>query len=185
MNDDIQYFIDTFPLDRFPGVNTIGIGWKEKSGDIIYRESIIFGVGEKKPISDIPEAEILPEIIEIDDTRIETDVVEDNISWKFEECPHIGSELKDDHKMKTRPLKGGVSLGNMNHKTKVGTLGAIVVDSLDDQVVGLSNNHVLVPNIYTTAFRQEISYNYKNEDIIQPAIESESLLGASTYNPVT
>ena len=185
MSEDIQSFIDTFPVDRFPGVKTIGLGWKETGGNVIHRESIIFGVEEKKPSSSLPESEVLPDIIVIDDKQIETDVVEDNIDWTFEECPHVSADLKDDHKMKTRPLKGGISLGNINHPTKVGTLGAIVVDSVDGQVVGLSNNHVLVPNIFTTASRQEVNYNYKDEDILQPAIESSSLLPASSYDPDT
>jgi hypothetical protein len=174
----IQDYIENFPIADYDGLNGIGFGEKSTSGKNVRAPSLIFSVKQKKDLADLPKDQLLPGEVVIGGESIPTDVIEEDIEWEFEGYCHTNESVipVSEHKIKTRPLMGGISIGNRDHgirsgQRKMGTLGAIVVDNEDGQLVGLSNNHVLCPEVYTTANEQITSYNYKDERIIQPAHE--------------
>lgn len=172
-NQNIAHAIKQFPLDKFPGVKSIVVTDKIKDNKTTQQTAIVFGVYKKLPIDQIPKDQLLPSTVQVDDEQIVTDVVEDVVDWQFETfCPAVTDSDRDSHRMYTRPIKGGLSIGigDNEHKRKVGTLGLIVRDLTDGQLVGLTCNHVLSPNIYTTANRQiDTTYNYKDVQVLQPA----------------
>lgn len=183
-NGEALKIITSFPTDHYAGVTTVSLGRKITGGEVLSSPSIIFGVEKKLPLKDIPRDQLLPASIVTQDasgqtTEHLTDVVEDNISWEFEGyCYKSGTANNPvpSHKMRHRPITGGISIGNYTYDTqsgkkKVGTLGAIVIDAIDGQIVGLTNNHVITPNVYRVASNQTSSYNYDNNNITQPAQE--------------
>jgi len=179
--NSVQEYIENFPVAEYDGLASIGYGEKYKSGSSTKVPAVIFCVSQKKGLKDIPTGQLLPSTINAGGVKVLTDVIEENISWEFEGYCHADQSTTpvSDHKMKTRPLMGGISIGNYDHQIRsnvklVGTLGAIVVDATDQQLVGLSNNHVLTPEVFSTANEQSTSYNYKDERIIQPAGETGS-----------
>ena len=178
MNNEIKQFIEDYPIDNISGLNTISFGRKETNGKETSEIVVVFGVEQKKPLKDLAPDQIIPGEIVIDGEEIKTDIVEDISEWEYEaDCyTQSGHWPIDTHRSKHLPLKGGVSIGSYTydakHKSrKVGTLGAIVVDNTDSQLVGLSNNHVLTPQKFTTADKQKDSYNFKDDEIMQPAAE--------------
>lgn len=176
--------IESFPVEKYSGLSTISRGNKTINDSETTQPAIIFGVKEKKPIKDLPTDQILPSIITVSgpDNRsvdIPTDVIEDDIEWEFEGYCYTSKSSANpvaSHKMKHRPVVSGVSIGNITfdqaaNRKKVGTLGAFVVDQLDGQIVGITNNHVVTPDVYRLASEQSKNSNYDNNDIIQPAQE--------------
>lgn len=165
--------VDNFPFDQYPGLNTIGVGDKHVNDQPTGEKCIVFGVQHKNKLSDIPAEQVLPAMIEHDGEMIRTDVVIDDQEMQFESefCPHVTPQDKDQHRMKQRPLIGGVSVGNGDQewRFRVGTLGMMVVDEFDGEIVGLSNNHVLTPNIFNLAVNQPEMYNYKDVNVYQPS----------------
>ena len=172
-NERIKHAIEQFPLDKFPGVKSIVVGDKITNNKNINKQAVVFGVHAKIPVGDLPEGQLLPDMIQVDDEQIVTDVVQDDTDWQFEAyCPAVTDSDRDEHRMYTRPLKGGVSIGidTEQHKQRVGTLGVIVRDLTDNQLVGLTCSHVVAPDIFTTANRQiNTIYNYKDVQVLQPA----------------
>ena len=172
-NTQANEIIDNFPLDRYTGLNTIGVSDKLVNGQPTGEKCIVFGVSHKMNADQITPDQMLPSMIEHDGEMIRTDVTQDDGELQFEAefCPHVTNQQIDQHKMKVRPLQGGVSVGNgeQQHRFKVGTLGMLVRDELDGEIVGLSNNHVLTPDIFSVAGEQQDMYNFKNVAVYQPA----------------
>ena len=171
-NQQIQAVIESFPRQQFPGLETLGVGNKTTAGVTSSETTVVFGVKQKKSKNDLPEEQILPNTIQTEHGSIQTDVVEDTLEWEFElDCPDMTSEQIDEHRMKHRPIIGGVSVGtgSENNKFRVGTLGVLVIDQTDGQVVGLTNNHVLTPDVFSLAADQRQSIGYKDVDIYQPS----------------
>ena len=100
-----------------------GVGYKISKGQRTGQMSIICSVEEKKPISALSSADLVPK--EID--SMPTDVV------------HIGKVRALAHTGRFRPAPGGVSIGHVD--ITAGTLGCLV--RKNGQTFILSNNHVL------------------------------------------
>jgi surface protein len=168
-------------------VAVVSYGFKIKNNLKTQEKCIIFGVEKKKKLEEIPLEEILPETIFIDGQKIKTDVVEfpefkTNICYDY--TPIVGypigigqpSEEIIPHRLKQRPLKGGVSTTNatkniIDDVLSAGTLGAIVVDAIDNKLVAISNNHVLTSNPFLASEREESTpiANVHQHKVIQPA----------------
>lgn len=177
--EHLQQIIDTFPVEQYPGLQTIGVSRKQTAGEVTDRISIVFGVTEKKPTDQIPVEQLLPVMIEHQGHMVETDVTQDDMTWEFENtCPHTTQSQKNMHRVSTRPLVGGVSMSNgeHDHRYKVGTLGMLVVDQLDGQIVGLTNNHVLTPDVFASATGQTTAdqYNFQDVSVFQPGLGETS-----------
>lgn len=130
-------------------------------------KSIVFTVPKKKPLNEIPFEERLPEFVEINRTIYRTDVLEiekvvpmvnypvcDNytINLNCYTWSPLGS-VNPSNRNTIRPLVGGISLTAQRLLGSVGTLGLIVVDSLSQKLVGLTNNHVVVQDASYTSDR--------------------------------
>ena len=107
-----------------PGVHATGIGFKEIAGELTDTMAIRIYVTKKKPLSEVPAGERIPEQI----GGFPTDVIE---------RPEM-TALTDENKY--RPIVGGCNIVVGFYS---GTCGCIVKDTTDNSVCGLSNQHVL------------------------------------------
>jgi hypothetical protein len=151
-------------LSRIPGVHTTGVGYKRRGGELTGELSVIAYVDHKLPPEEVdPEWLIPPEIRfewDGDDTVVPTDVVE---RPRAVEYPHLADGSLAGY---VRPVPGGRSIqGSLGG----GTLGGWVWDDFNDQIVLLSNRHVLGTtvgaNVYqpwgTTAAANQIADNVR------------------------
>jgi hypothetical protein len=156
-------------------VVAVGYGRKMIDGKITSELSIIFGVTEKKPLSEIPENELLPSIIPIDGENVKTDVV----LW---ETPKFLTECSTDfydwqttpppNRGLVRPIVGGVSITNYTKLSNfAGTVGFVAVDNETNSLVGVTNAHVLIDDMFLASERTNNSLltNVANNDVTQPS----------------
>jgi hypothetical protein len=168
-------------------VTVVSYGFKIKNNFKTQEKCIIFGVKKKKKLEEIPSEEILPTTIDINGQKVNTDVIEipdyrTNVCYDY--TPLVGyprgigypSEEIIPHRSKQRPLQGGLSFTNatkniLDNIFSAGTLGAIVVDSIDNKLVAISNNHVLTSNPFLASEREESTpiANVHQHKVIQPA----------------
>lgn len=149
--------------------NYVGVAYGHKTikGVESSEKSIIFTVIEKKPLTEIPLNEHLPEFVVVDGITYKTDVVQVNkvtpmINSVICDNPSINPNcytwsplgtLSPPNRQFIRPLVGGISLTSQNLLGSVGTLGLIVVDVESQKLVGLTNNHVVVKDASYTSDR--------------------------------
>jgi hypothetical protein len=156
-------------------VVAVGYGRKIIDGKITSELSIIFGVTEKKPLSEIPENELLPSTILIDGENVKTDIVE----W---ETPTILADCSSDfynwrttppsNRGLVRPIVGGTSITNYtNLSNNAGTIGFVAVDNETNSLVGVTNSHVLIDNAFLVSERTNnlLLTNVSNNDVTQPS----------------
>lgn len=173
----------------------VAYGYKTVRGVETLNESIVFTVPKKKPLSEIPFDERLPEFVEIDGTIYRTDVLEIE-----EVVPMVDSVVCDNpsinpscytwtplgsvnppNRNTIRPLVGGLSLTSQRLLGSVGTLGLIVVDSASQTLVGLTNNHVIIQDASYTNERnltgpivnEYKSIAYQNGEISIPVVGNQ------------
>ena|SRR3990167_6184098 len=103
----------------------VGIGDKITANQPTGKECIRVYVKSKRSIQSLNKKDIVPKKI----NEVETDVIE------------IGEIRAFQYKKYMRPAKCGVSIGH--YKITTGTLGALVVDKTTNEILILSNNHVL------------------------------------------
>jgi hypothetical protein len=133
-------------LLALPGVTGVDIGFKEVGGERTGQLAIRVMVREKKPASDVPADEQIPQEIE----GHPSDVIERRF-----ELHSTGAYAAVDETLPRvdagaySPLRGGVSIGpcrSIDGFVHAGTLGAIVVDNSSRRYLALSNFHVLAVN---------------------------------------
>ncbi|MFZ1789189.1 MAG: hypothetical protein WAT92_12780 [Saprospiraceae bacterium] len=122
-------------LKGYPNVVNIGIGMKEKDGQLTEEGCIKIIVREKKKESDLDTSAIIPKEVE----GIATDIIilKDKISLAV---------CTDDGSTSHRPLQGGGSVKNVRKGSGVGgggTMGCLGQLDSDSSWVILSNHHVL------------------------------------------
>lgn len=110
---------DRHKLLKKSKANVVYHGFRKRNNIITNEYCPIVGVTKKKPKDQIPDDEILPN---------EVDVVE------------IGPFKLNNHRDKHRPILGGIS-GHAQTGSYAGTLGLIVYDNINDNLVALTNNH--------------------------------------------
>ena len=132
------------------------LGFKETSGVITPQRCLRFGVVSKKSLNEIDPQKIIPKFFDIDGEQILTDVYEIkgineampvycNDSGRNNVVPMAPAPAPvSANRAYTRPLRGGVSAHASPKSGFVyaGTLGGVVVDTLDGTIVGITNNHV-------------------------------------------
>ena len=113
-------------LMKRPGVTGVDIGYKYVAGQ--RTEEIVIRVHVQRKNKDVPAHSRIP--VEID--GIKTDVIETNPVLIADNSAY-------------NPLRGGISIGpeRLFPDTKVGTLGAFVIDDTDGSLLMLSNYHVM------------------------------------------
>ena len=105
--------------------------------------SLILFVNNKLPLSAIPEEYIIPKYLEIESSLCLTDVQEPKVcSTLLSDCNDLNTAVEPvkSNNVKQRPLIGGCS--SINIGSTDATLGLIVRDKTDGQIVALSNAHV-------------------------------------------
>jgi hypothetical protein len=151
-------------LMKRPGVTGVDIGYKYVAGQ--RTEEIVIRVHVQRKNKDVPAHSRIP--VEID--GIKTDVIETNPVLIADNSAY-------------NPLRGGISIGpeRLFPDTKVGTLGAFVIDDTDGSLLMLSNYHVMCvddrwdTNGYTRSITQpfavsgsivaSITKGFLNEDV--------------------
>lgn len=129
-------------LLRIPGVSIVGRSVGSSSKIVIYVEKLSLQILSAVP----PFIEGIP--------------VELRQSGKIRILSMMPRTLAQSRTSRFRPLVGGCSIGSI-HIT-AGTLGGIAVDNLTGELVGLSNNHVLLSSDWGT------QAGYPNGEIVQP-----------------
>ncbi len=104
----------------------LGAGYKETKGVKTDRMALVVMVRKKVSIEELKKRDVVPAVIE----GVITDVIEVG--------EIIALQARTD---RWRPAPGGVSIGHF--KITAGTLGALVKDVETDEVLILSNNHVM------------------------------------------
>lgn len=138
-------------------INGVGYGSKHVGGNDQTKASLIFYVNDKRAIDSLKVDEIIPQYIDVEGTRLETDVQLSQINnTLIQSCfPDNGTNfpLSANYKRR-RPLQGGMSsifgpgqtidkaVWSINVDNTDATLGIIVRDKSDGSIVALSNNHV-------------------------------------------
>lgn len=131
-------------------VHGVGMGYKQKNGVFTDELCMVFFVSEKKPLDQIPENERLPKTIDIGGELLNTDVLEIGIAKPF--CTTCPPPSFPTNRNKFRPLQQGVSISNPV-TGGIGTMGLIAVDNETDMLVGVTNNHVAIPDAFYTTQR--------------------------------
>jgi len=104
----------------------VGIGYKNAGGNDTGGPAYIVYVEKKVHTSNLARSHIVPRRID----GLDTDVVE------------IGTvRMLDVRTSRERPCQPGVSIGH--YQSTAGTLGAVVRDKKTNELMVLSNNHVL------------------------------------------
>ncbi|MFQ5842576.1 MAG: hypothetical protein ACE5I8_09085 [Thermodesulfobacteriota bacterium] len=119
----------------------LGVGYKETKGVKTDRMALVVMVKEKVPIQELKEGDVIPAEI----GGVITDVIEVG--------DIVALQARTD---RWRPAPGGVSIGH--YKITAGTLGVLVRDAETDEVLILSNNHVMANS----------NDGIKGDPIIQP-----------------
>ena len=152
-------------FEENPHVVSVGYGYKISGGVNTGELAIVYGIETKKPLSEIPEEEVLPTDFDLNGSIVKTDVKEvgkaELLSCE-EDCGEDAGSGSNLNRAKTRPLKGGLSITSLNQAAAVGTLGIIVKDSRSGALVGLTNNHVIIKDAFETA-DQDLASTASNE----------------------
>jgi hypothetical protein len=139
-----------------PHVTSVGYGYKVSGGVNTGEPAIVFGVEAKKPLSEIPEGELLPSSVDINSLAVKTDVKE---IGRIElltcngDCGQNAGSGSAANRAFTRPIKGGLSITSLNNSNTVGTFGLVVKDVATGALVGLTNNHVTIQDAFYTSYR--------------------------------
>jgi hypothetical protein len=144
--------------------NGISIGKKETNGKKTSEVAVCFYVDEKKKISEIPQDEVVPNSVIIDGKTYNTDVkVKPTIDalicynpssseiTRLQGTPNLLTPIMGGQEISEFPTNWSFDGSNFNFF--VGTLGFLAVDNIDDKVVGVTNTHVAVNNLYIASSR--------------------------------
>jgi hypothetical protein len=137
------------------------VGPKITNGQSTEQMCLILLVKEKLPLSQLPSNMIIPQNLEIETEIVLTDVQETILHQTIATTAcHNNSENVEpvkSNRIRYRPLVGGISSININSSDA--TLGLIVRDKSDGQVVALSNNHVYAASQVSTAVSSTTANN--------------------------
>ena len=177
-NENIKKLTKEINNNTSEDIVSVSYGLKIVDGKLTDEKSVIYTVKEKKPLSEIPEKDLIPKKLTIDGEEISTDVIEGIIK------PHGYALCESDfyewmsippsNRNQFRPLKGGVSTTNLTALSNyVGTLGFIAVDNDTNSLVAVSNNHVYVQDAFFTSERNPLgvltdSFTETGHTISQP-----------------
>lgn len=129
---------------RRPGVTATDVGYKLSAGEMTDQLALRVHVERKRPLAELAASEVFngPDDAEADVGGFPVDVIEATYepSDQLAVLEDVDAETVD-RRARTRPLIGGISVGNP--RVTAGTLGAIVYDRVSCKPMILSNFHVL------------------------------------------
>jgi len=161
-------YINTLDIDSLPfrdGLTSIMYKRKNEIGEYC----IVFAFKEKKPLSELKEAEIVPQQILVNNEAILTDVIQRDVAVPVAYCHSTtpGIAPTSYNQARCRPLSGG-SESHPLWNSYVATLGMLVTDKQDRQVVALSNAHVYGRNIMHAA--RPPNYPNSQNNLVTPQV---------------
>ena len=125
-------------------IENVCLGRKITDGKVTDEVSVVFTVKEKKSLDEVPQSEIIPDLVKVDGTILLTDVVP-QYKLSIKACPANFNTLcvqsPVPNRSKVRPLKGGLSIRKTTDG--IGTLGFFAKHTPTGALVGVSNAHVL------------------------------------------
>ena len=125
-------------------IENVCLGRKITDGKVTDEVSVVFTVKEKKSLDEVPQSEIIPDLVKVDGTILSTDVVP-QYKLSIKACPANFNTLcvqsPVPNRSKVRPLKGGLSIRKTTDG--IGTLGFFAKHTPTGALVGVSNAHVL------------------------------------------
>ena len=128
-------------------VHAVGWGYKTKNGITTDELCVVFSVVSKKPLAELTQEEILPTTLIVDNETVKTDVVESELAQALSTCHAETDSSSSSHRVSHRPLMGGISISHNEAGATAGTLGGMFKDKDDGSVVGLTNLHVVCPDL--------------------------------------
>lgn len=152
-------------FDATPSSVSVAYGKKITNNQYTGEIGIVFYVEKKLPLSEIPEDELLPSTVTIDNVEYVTDVV---TAGKFvplacDPSCYTWKTVPPANRNTIRPLKGGIAMNTQNTSGYVGTLGLIAVHTPTQALVGVTNNHVTNNDNFYTYYRNNVSGLALNE----------------------
>jgi len=135
---------------------------------------LIFHVKEKKPIDALQIEKIIPASIAVEDISIVTDVETGMVyNHTIGNCHTLSDVVEPvmSTRIRQRTIRGGSSSIAKVENGYVATMGLLVRDKSDGQVVALSNNHVFAGSSVHPAYTSTYS-NVHSLCAIQPAYEA-------------
>ena len=196
--EDIKLKVQELAMST-PNINSVSYGFKFVGKEQTDELCIMYGVEEKKPLSELSPEEILPSEIIVGEQVLRTDVFEISKAEMLACNPYCGQVAgpnSADNRAFTRPLKGGLSITSTNNVSTVGTMGFIGVHTETQTLVGVTNNHVLIKDAFFTSERNlagvieneysPIDYVYQNGETGSVPVDPTYTIGQSLrYVPIS
>ena len=181
------------------GINNVSYGFKFVGGEQTNELCIIYGVEEKKPLSELSPEEILPTNVTVGEQVLKTDVFQIGRAELLAcnaACGQVAGPNSAANRALTRPLKGGLSITSTNNVLTVGTMGFIGVHTETQTLVGVTNNHVTIQDAFFTSERNlagvikneyaPIDYIYQNGETGSIPVDPAYTVGQSLrYVPIS
>ena len=175
--------------------NCTGVLYTKKTVNGVMTDewSFTYLVNEKKPQSELDEKDIIPKVISIDNgDTIKTDViVGENKFAALQNCPcdfyywtssFCSSQTQPQPQRDyIRPIVGGLQISNpvfnIGLSYTYGTMGFIAVDSNDNSLVGVTNNHVIIQDAFRTDQwnSSSVDRSSANQLVGQPYLFSDNI----------
>ena len=178
--EDIKLKVQELALST-PNINSVSYGYKFVGNEQTDELCIMYGVEQKKPLSELSSEEIIPNEITIGEHILRTDVYEVDKAELLAcnaYCGQVAGPNSDVNRAFTRPLKGGLSITSTNEVAYVGTMGFIAVHTETQTLVGVTNNHVVIQDAFYTSERNlfgVIQNEYSPVDYVYQNGESGSI----------
>jgi hypothetical protein len=142
-------------LVKTTDAHTVYYGKKTVNGVETEENALVHVVLEKLPKDQVHSSKLIPKTYTIDGIEHKTDVIQKN-PHRLIQCY---SSLTDPAiiylQTRQRPLSGGLEIANMvsfdGQFITTGTLGFIAVDNIDNNLVGVTNNHVIVLDAFLSS----------------------------------
>jgi hypothetical protein len=168
-----------------PNINSVSYGYKFVGGEQTDELCIMYGVEEKKLLSELTPEEILPNEVAVGEQILRTDVFQVSKAETLAcnaDCGQIAGPNSAVNRAFTRPLKGGLSITSTNNVSTVGTMGFIGVHTETQTLVGVTNNHVTIQDAFYTSERNLFG-TIKNEYFPVDYIYQNGESGSIPTNP--
>lgn len=152
-------------MKTYPSLTGASFGKKITNNKYTGEIGFIFYTKKKLPLNELNPSEIFPSTIIVDGVSYVTDVISMHraefvcdpsiLGQCYGFRPNINScNISSNNQQNlVRPIQGGVQVNEANQGSGVGTMGFIAVDNTTNCLVGVTNNHVVIPNYITTSQR--------------------------------
>jgi hypothetical protein len=156
-------------------IQSVAYGFKIKDKKITNERSITFVIKKKKPLNELKEDEIIPNVINFEGENIKTDIIEvKNIRYNCE-CDSeflnwLTLSQQPENTYFQRPIKGGQQIYNVDSGLGTGTMGFLAIDNDDNTLCGITNNHVALDDGFISTDRDPnlTITNVSGDKIVQP-----------------